>query len=82
MSARKTPPPYTWIPAPLGWWLKGKYNRKLCHVWLGSDGKWRGFTFGPDGNPLEVEATAFPSEEAALEHYFELLAPKPKEKDS
>lgn len=78
MTDRKTPlPPYTWVQAPVGWWFVGRWCRKLAHTWPGADRLWRGVTFDPYGVPSEV-STPFPAEEAALNHYSELLTPKEK----
>jgi hypothetical protein len=72
MSKVKSPPPYTWIPASIGWWFKGPFGRKLAHIWTGSDGIWRGFIFR-DGD--QIPCGPFLTEEAAMNTLADELHP-------
>lgn len=74
MNKRKSPPPYTWIKAPIGWWFKGKWNKKLAHIWPGSDKKWRGTILKDDGEHGEIQV--FSSEDSALCFYADMFTPK------
>jgi hypothetical protein len=73
MARAKTPPPYTWIAAPIGCWFKGPHGRKLAHIWLGSDQIWRGFVF-LDGE--QVSRGPFLTESSAMESLSDELSPK------
>lgn len=66
------PPPYTWVPAPIGWWFKGPFNRKLAHIWPGSDKRIHAVVLrGPDSLPRGP----FTSEDAAMQALAAELAP-------
>jgi len=73
----RSAPSFTWIAAPVGWWFRGAFGRKLAHIWPGADGTWRGTCLPVEDalDPLE-----FHSEEAAMAYYSDLLSPPPKKK--
>ena len=74
----KLPPPYTWIAAPIGWWFKGPFNRKLAHVWPGSDGRtYAQVLKGDDPSPRGP----FESEDSALFAIAQELTPKAEDSD-
>ena len=76
MVTRKSPPPpYTWIPAPIGWWFKGKHGRKLSHIWTGCDRRIHAFILrGED----QIPRGPFANEDAAMKEISEELNPPDK----